>query len=367
MQNAKNSGDVIPHGLCASEMRMLLDAAFIPDFMQRSIGGELCEATRCKWDAACKEYYEKAMGSPPGMTWHDVHVPFGMSLDNAPVHQAWRKEVLVPRVPVVEEFRALFEHAEIGLNFNIKQEVAAAADEVITHYNGVASRAHKNKNVTRATRLSRYAAELRDRYEGAKIYVMGQFQDYPFVGEHKQAKQQVTLAIFDIVNGRYNVAREAYRQEHGVDWVSVFRREQALIDARWLCLLPEQFMPLGNTTPDLHQCAELLVGIMKTALRVWTMSHEPEDRTVLKAKNYDAALREVNHKRNHPQATGRSQDQDAIANAIKRTWVTAQIVATPSGTWFTPEKPPDPNTGIAELHNYQVKGTEERFPGKEWA
>lgn len=132
-------------------------------------------------------------------------------------------------------------------------------------------------------------------------------------------------------------------------------------------MLPEQFRPLGNTTPDLHQCAELLVGIIKTALRVWTMSHEPEDSTVLKAKNYDAALQAASHTRNQPQATGRSQDKNAIANAIARTWLTAQIVATPSRTWFSPEKPPDPITGISELHSvYSLLSSEGNWRAVPW-
>lgn len=334
------------------------------DFMERALGGELCEATKAKWDDLCRDYYENAMGSPPGITWHDVHVPFGISYDNAAIHKAWRKEALAPRVPISEEFRSLFEHAIDELQFDIHKEFIYAADAVIAKYDGIASRARKRKSKTAASLRSLLTTKLKARYSGNAFYVMVQFLQFDFTGVHTQLKQRLAMEVFDALHAKFQASREAYQLQHQVDWVSVFRRAQALRAPRWLCFLPEQFMPLGNATPDLHQTAELLVSLGKTAMRIWTMAQEPERIDVLKARNYDAKLQQTSRERNQPQESGLSTDQINITNSIERTWITAQMVATPYGTWFSPSKPPNPETGMSDLHDFEVMGTGDLFPEK---
>lgn len=65
---------------------MLMDASFIPEYMRRALGSKdgLCAATRAEWDHLSKQFYEIAMGAPPGLTWLEILIPSGMSLDNAP-------------------------------------------------------------------------------------------------------------------------------------------------------------------------------------------------------------------------------------------------------------------------------------------
>lgn len=337
------------------------------DFMHRALGGELCEATKARWDDLCKDYYER-MGSPPGLTWHDVHLPFGISFDNAPIHKAFRKAVLVPRVPLLAEFRSILEHAIAGLDFNVSQAFPEAADVVTEYYVGKAARARKAKTKRDATSCAQMITQMKNSYTGDVFYVMVQFQQFPFTGEHAKVKERLATEVFDILAARFEAARTAYRMQNGFDWVSQFRRDQAFRDPRWLCFLPEQFMPLGNATPDLHQCAELLVGIYKGAMRTWTMLHDPDAREVLLAKNYDAELHATCRARNEPLGqTGLSIEQTTISNSIERTWTTAQIVAAPYGTWFSPDKPPDPSTDEVLQYDYEIMGTGGRFPGKRWA
>ena len=91
--------------------------------MRRALGGDLSATTRATWDRLCQQYSELALGSPDGITWRDVLIPFGISLDNAPIQLAYRKEALLPRLSRLQEFTTLFEHAITGLNFNIEDHV----------------------------------------------------------------------------------------------------------------------------------------------------------------------------------------------------------------------------------------------------
>ena len=367
VQNSAKSKSLYPEAMCASEFRMLMEAGFMRDFMQRSLGGELGEDTRAVWDQKCKAYYE-AMGSPAGITWHDVLITFGISLDNAPIHIAFKREMLRPRVSIQAEFRTLFEHAVTGLHFVIDTACAEAAAAVIDKYEKLAGRAKKRANANQHMHKIAVVNDIMARTTGTDIYVMNQFKRFPFRGQEMGLKKTLAKEIFEQLQLKFEAARKTYRDQNmGVDWVSVFRREQAFRDPRWLCFLPEQLMPLGNSTPDLHQCAELLVGISKRAMRMWVLSNDPDSKEVLYARNYDAELRKDCDKRNEPQAAGPTKDQTTIRNSIKRTWITAQIVAKPYGGWFHPRKPPDANTEDCELEDYQVMGTGGRFPGKEWA
>lgn len=142
----------------------------------------------------------------------------------------------------------------------------------------------------------------------------------------------------------------------------------ACIDRRWLCFIPEQVLPLGNSTPDLHQCAEVLVGIYKSFLRTWTIWQDPDSSSVMYARNYKRQLDgEVANRNLIDEETCLSKDQSAIANNLRRMWTAAQIVASPYGQWFSLTKPPDPATGDAEQEKFEVMGSGGRFPGTCWA
>ena len=62
-------------------------------------------------------------------------------------------------------------------------------------------------------------------------------------------------------------AINTFKVENGYSWHAKFMRQMALIDPRYRCFLPEQIMPLGNTTPYVLQGAECLVSIVKCGAR----------------------------------------------------------------------------------------------------
>ena len=348
----------------SSEFRMLMDAFCIPEFMRRALGGDLSATTRATWDRLCQQYYELALGSPDGITWRDVLIPFGISLDNAPIHLAYRKEALLPRLSRLQEFTTLFEHAITGLNFNIEDHVKKEFKrEIWKRRQQLAnnSKWSESKKVKARSAIALLTHMLqRYRSASAKFYVDCQFNK--LVSD----EARIVTPVFKRVKEQLEAAREAYRSRNcGIDWISEFRRDQAVIDRRWLCFLPEQLMPLGNTTPDLHQVAESLVFRCKRAMRTWVLTRKPGDVTVLHAKNYDEVLQ--NHiKSSNSGAVGISQDKDSIKKQLPRMWTTAQIVAADYGTWFLPNVPPDLKASdVNQAITTAVMGTGGRFPPKQ--
>ena len=262
---------------------MLMDAFALPQFMHRALGADLTEDTRATWDQKCKDYFE-AMGSPVYLTWMDVLIPFGISFDNASVHKAYRKEAVRPRVSLQEEFRTLFEHAVTGLQFNLWDALKQAFREVKHAFmmERVALRATHPKQADEAWRKEDAIDYLQKRYGAIEMFVNCQFDRFPKATGKKKDKDmedttpaQLAAAkkVHEIVIAAFEQKKAEYLEHNGVDWVKLFRRDQAVRDHRWLVFLPEQFMPLGNTTPDLHVVAEMLVGVYKqVTFEFWFVS-----------------------------------------------------------------------------------------------
>lgn len=348
--------------LNASEFRMMMDAYAVPEFMRRTLGGDLSQATKATWDQKCKEYYV-AMGSPAHLTWMDIVIPFGISFDNAPVHRAYRKAALRPRVTVHEEFRTLFEHAVTGLNFNIDHELQIAFNTVKEEFQGTARRARLVKRKRAARRKARATDDMRRKYSAIDFYVKAQFQQFSSTKGKGQVMSDRELAdlVFKHFSTAFENARAAYRIEHDVDWCTVFRREQAACDHRWLVFLPEQYMPLGNTTPDLHQTAEMLVANSKRDMRSWSTEQDPQAPALRFARNYDQVMRSKIEARNVKGPDGMSEDMRSIKESIRNCWVTCQVVAAEQAHRFTPAPFPD---GSAQAVRPDEFGTGGRFPRK---
>eukprot|EP00892_Ulva_mutabilis_P007849 jgi/Ulvmu1/5436/UM221_0001.1 len=120
----------------------------------------------------------------------------------------------------------------------------------------------------------------------------------------------------------FKEAKKAYRENGvAVDWYVSFRRQQALIDPRWLCFLPEQFMTLGRSTCDLHQTAEMLVSRSKGDLEEWVRSKDPCSPEVTATKNYNERLHTACAVRNDDTPKPFSSDKDAIKASVAKTWV----------------------------------------------
>ena len=312
------------------------------------------------WDQKCKEYYE-AMGSPEHLDWRDILIPFGLSFDNAPVHRAFRKEALRPRVTLYREFETLFQHAVTGLNFDITKALAQAFRDTINGYVGV-GRATRSSTVSQAgvvAQKKKDAEEVQKIYgeKAIDFYIACQFHRLPV--EMPERQKQAAKDVFRALMAAFDAKRELYQQQHGFDWAKQFRRDQAMMDHRWLVFLPEQFMPLGNTTPDLHQTAEMLVGIYKAAMRRWAEGRSTRDGDLKQAKCYAAKMNELCSERNTADETGTTPEMTSIKKSIHRMWITCQVVAKPVGDRFRPQ----PFPGVEIVPDEEI-GTGGAFPGK---
>lgn len=348
---------MIAQALNSSEFQMMMDACAIPEFLRRALGGDLCEDNRAQWDQMCKDYYE-AMGSPPYLSWMDILIPFGISFDNAPVHKAYRKAALRPRVTLHAEFRTLFEHAVTGLDFDIATELRAAFQIVEARILRKARLARSD--LKRGEWLS--VADLLNKMAKMSeidFYVKAQFKQ--FTGAHEK---MIAAEVLQLFTAEFEAARQDYREAHdGIDWCSEFRRNQAFIDCRWRVFLPEQFMPLGNTTPDLHQTAEMLVGRCKGDMRRWAMHKSPECPELKYARFYDQVLHEACEGRNKPDKDGLYADRESIRKSIRRMWVTCQIVAAEYGERFRPSPFQDGEVDEEDELPEEI-GTGGKFPPK---
>lgn len=348
-----------------------MDAFVLPTFMQRCLGEDLSEASREAWDQKCKDYYE-AMGSPQHLTWRDILIPFGISFDNAPIHRAYRKEALRPRVTLMQEFTALFEHATAcdELHFHFENDMKDAFRLARDGFRKKAQAAEGTRATNAELAKMEVVTQLEEMpYSPMDFFVKAQFQQFQkkkkkddeegFTAVQLEAATAVAKAFMDI----FKAAKKKYLEEHGVDWETLFRRQQALIDPRWLVFLPEQFMPLGNTTPDLHQVAEMLVGLYKGVMRRWATRKGTTAEELKCAQKYNEEMHKVCDERNAREGQGESAEMRTIRRSIARMWRTCQVVATDFGVSFQPSlfDPADHGTELAATE----VGTGGRFPRKQ--
>eukprot|EP00892_Ulva_mutabilis_P010029 jgi/Ulvmu1/7399/UM036_0059.1 len=212
----------------------------LPELLKRALGVPFgSEGGREVRDAASLKYWV-AMGCPADISWMDVHIPFGISDDNAPIHLSFGLACKSPRLLPIEEYTALFEKALYDHKYDINAE----------------------EHLDRAldTWMLSYINDEKELVQGAA------------------AKRQVRGMI-------------------------------------------PKMMPLGNTTPDLHQTAEMLVAITKTSIKDWTLEREPEDPAPLITKSYIDAMQAASVHRNVGNATGHGQDQVSIRDSINKMWI----------------------------------------------
>lgn len=362
MQNAAKNSNSFASATNASEFCMMMNAYVLPEFMRLSLGGEdLSDSNKDVWDNQCKFYYEVVMKSPAHLSWLDILIPFGISLDFAPIHITYRRQAVVPWVTRQEEYRTYFENAVIGLNFNLQDHLSNAFDAVIVHKQ---TKLQRRTGVANRDVRKKLKASI-DILQGMKsthtcaisFYVHAQFRRF-----NGAVQKSLALEVLQQLMLPHDEAEATFKRQHGHFWSSLFRRQQALIDRRWLCFRPEQIMPLGKATPDLHQPAEMLVARGKYSMESWASQLDPRNKKALLSANYEAALSEGVKKRND--GTAARQDRDAIRRSVHKAYKAAQIVAADLGHAFHPLKAPNPETGQTNQHHELCMGTGGRFPRK---
>lgn len=356
--------------LNGSEFLMMMEYSALRKIMSRILGVQLGEeGSKQVWDSCCKEYYN-AMGCPNGLTYHSVHFPFGLSLDNAPIHKRFRKAMVAPRVTLIQEYQALFEAALLELGFDIedrqhRERAIKAVTERLTAKRSAARRDDEKKRCQAERKRFNKVKQLMDGMTGLQFFIHAKFRK--FHGNFQPLADEILANLL----APYTQANS--NSDEDGPWEAIFRRKQAFIDPRWRCFLPEQFLPLGDTTPDLHQTAEMLVGLTKWVMKKWTLDQHPEEQKLLLAASYDKVMQLASDIRNEGNDTGDGKDQTSIRASLRRTYITAQIVATDHGVTFSPLLAPGERqewgghpTEFRQA-NFQLKGTGGRFPEAKWS
>lgn len=393
MQNSIKSSaeNMLGRSINGTEFAMMMEFAALPHFLKKMLGGmELCpddDESKEKWDNASKEYFS-CMSQVTGISWRSLHFALGLSLDNAPFHRGWYASMLTPRVPVLEEFRTVFTAAQKTLGIadieareqldpainrvrdkrreedrEIRAELAGEAQVLTAEQNKEQKKQEKN----RRSALSRTINNI-NKYSQMEFIVAVLCRKF----NHGPLQDVIAEAIVDELLAEY-YAENAKFGDADTCWEEIFRRDMACKDRRWMCLVPEQVMPLGDTTPDLHQTAEMQVSTYKRIMRAWALRKDPDCDDLLLAQNYNEEMHKQCKKRNEGNDTGGGKDMLAISGSIRKLWIAAQIVAADRGKVFHPQLLPgyDKAKGGHETEmgvgTFTVRGSGGDFPEAKWS
>jgi hypothetical protein len=362
----------------SSEFYCMLVHAIVPEFMRRALGGELKQghATEGRWNQLCKQYHQEALNGQVG-TWHMVILPFGLSMDNAAIHTFARRRLLLPRVPLLEQATQQFTQAdaEFGVMAALQDRNARRLRALAVEYRWQtqAQESQTTRDVARYRNAYALRLELDDK-DFVQMYVDIHMRR---VYASDQLKQEIAEEILAAVMQPYTQAVNRFKADspEGASWEHVFLRRMALRSSDWWCLLPEQMMPLGNTTPDIHQSAELLVRRSKLAMQQWAtdeVKRDPRSHELTISSAYDNALHADSIRRNVPDEAGLSPERRALHRSIRRSWLTFQILAEDKGKAFQPQ--PLPRDSEPEYMQHvptntpsDLMGTAGGWPPSDWS
>lgn len=130
----------------------------------------------------------------------------------------------------------------------------------------------------------------------------------------------------------YSTQEYMKRTLHGYDepignygtWEDLVRAHQAASDHQWVCLMLPQFMPIGDKTPDIHQVAEMLVRVYKSACytKMQELWADPANPALCKTETWREALQA---KCSHRNESG--WDRYAMRRSIAKMVPTCEILA----------------------------------------
>lgn len=332
----------------------------VDEFLKRALGGApLNNRNRDEWDKGCKEMFD-IIGPIAGLTWHDVHFPFGLSMDCAPIHARSRKGLMAVRWDPLDEYRLLFAEAEKDLPVKFDQQTRGAITSTLIDDAASTWYLHQEELVRLRRqgfpRSEETATAIKTARDGANsanskrqayedlVNLTSTWEIHKIFVElgipSRRSKLRGNRAKFaeqflDAIMAPYRAADKEYGRVNNVTWESEFRRKMAFLHPDWRVFLPEQFLTLGKATPDLHQVAEMLVRVYKAALRRWTTSRPPGAAELLLARSYDEELHAHCVRRNTEDGATK-QDKESIIGSIRRTYITCQVVAEAHGVSFRP-------------------------------
>lgn len=366
----------------------MMEHVVLPEFMKRALGGMDLDvnnaASLAEWDKKCQETFA-TMPSLKGVSWRGIHIPGGMSLDRASSHKVFMLKMLTPRVSRVEEFTLLFTAAEKDLEIATVADwnrINSACEEVLEEEKrslGAMAGGGPEKNKARAKmqQLRRTVEDIKkmqdpnDPKEPVEFLVAVLGKGF---SKRSAARSDYAQRIANKVLAEYNRKNAAYGEE-GTCWEEMWRRRKAAEDPNWRCFLPEQFMPLGDGTPDLHQPAEMLVSTNKGEMCRYAKrkgrGHDSID--LCKARGYADHMHKKCRERNRGHTSTTSVDAKSIQGSIYKMWIAAQIVSSEAGEKFRPLLLPGSNSELGgHPHEFRqakltVRGTRGRMPDAKWS
>ena len=289
-------------------MAAMLDFAILP-----AIAKKYAELPKEELITRCKKMAQQ-LGMPE-YEWPRIHLPAFISIDGATIHPLGRQLMAAPRASLArqQEVRreALLDKLQLQLDdlpSRIEPDIMPAAVPAAT-------------NLTGMTQADRAAQAAQD------------------------AQQQRLRALLQL-------KLRAYRRTHKEDpWLRALW-EMARFDPRYMCVPPEQWMPLSLVSPDLHSPVEHMVGTLKYMIRILMIEgdlHRPELR---KGKAYQEMIDQAVAERGNG-AEGRHH----IAGSVRKLPHICHILAAEQGVDVEIEYA----FGGGQAQLYKVPGTAGRW------
>lgn len=274
------------------------------------------------WDKRCQQFSD-VLGAPD-KSWHTVHFPFAVSVDNARVHDRGIRMMFSPRIPPHKEERMVDEAAcceldnvrplperllsaidemqpvyerELSQNDQIRTRSAAEHTECANKYKALGK---IRENLNKAEDKYAIAVELRE----GKVFDDTLTRRSCYYSVHENVSRQVYKHAMD----QRQQPETAYHQQNNVKWEDQYRRRMARADPRWRCLKREQTLIPAPVTPDLHCPAEMLVCCGKRDAAKCIQEMCPDHEHLMSVPHLQAMIVNGNLERNQ---TREGRDTDA--------------------------------------------------------
>jgi hypothetical protein len=287
-----------PKAVTSAEFAAMFDMHIMPDLRSFYEG-------KGDFDQQCQDF-AKLIGRESD--WRNISFPAFISLDNATIHVWARKLMCVPRVHA-DEINARVS-ARIESEFSLPAGTCAQY-EAVPRPAPPPPPPEPSPNGPAQNLQSILNSEPMERAPTPEPPV----QPAPAPGP-SEAQQKATRIAEEKLN--------MYKIKNGADLVQVVKREMAETMEGMRCLVPEQFMPLCEVTPDVHSPIEHMVGTIKRYVKSKMREQLTNRDALLSARSYQVWLREaVAKKGNGPDGLYH------INRSIEKQKCICQILATP--------------------------------------
>jgi len=240
-----------PQGITAAEMAAMFDLKIMPTLRA------FYEPETPEFEARCKTFAQ-VIGLP-AEEWTRVQLPAFISVDNDKRHPWMRQLLCAPRVPKAEIDQYLRACVREQLRVQVPEDTSFCVYTKPRSPTPEPGDPDLHRNILgHLTRLHRQDAE-----RALSQQASGVARRSPSPEPVHDPHQVVQDAL------------RAYREREGLDFVQQMMREKANKQPWWRCLLPQQFMPLCEISPDIHSPVEHMVRTQKAFVRRKMQAEDP--------------------------------------------------------------------------------------------